>query len=185
MLPLTLALCLAPALLRSPDAVPCDTCLPGIVNFAKLDGSLWRGGQPSAEGFRALEAAGAKTVVSLRHDHDDLPLLKGTRLRYLRIPSRAWDPEEAQLLRFLKVVQDPANRPVFVHCQQGRDRTGYTVAAYRMVLQGWSAEEALAEMRRFRFNRIWIGNPGFLKRLDAGALRQRLETTAAPALLDP
>lgn len=161
-------------------AAPCDTCLPGVTNFAKVDAALWRGSQPTAEGFKALEAAGVRTILSFRHDHDDLPLLKGTHLNYLRIPSRAYHPEEAKLLQFLKVLEDPANWPVFIHCAQGRDRTGYNAAAYRMVVQGWKAEEALAEMNRFHFNRIWIGNPGFLKRLDREALKAQLPTTAPP-----
>lgn len=161
---------------------PCDTCLPGVTNFARLDATLWRGSQPSAAGFRALEAAGARTVVSFRHDHDDLPLLKGTRLKYLRIPSRAYHPEEAKLMQFLKVIEDPANWPVFIHCAQGRDRTGYNAAVYRMVVQGWSAEQALAEMHRFRFNRIWVGNPGFLQRLDAESLRRNVREVPAPDL---
>jgi hypothetical protein len=45
---------------------PCDDCLVGVENFAKVSRALWRGAQPTAEGFRNLEAAGANTVVSLR-----------------------------------------------------------------------------------------------------------------------
>lgn len=166
-----------------PEAVrPCDDCLPGVINFAKLDGSLWRGAQPTADGFKALEKAGVKTVVSFRHDHDDLPLMKGTQLRYLRIPSRAFQPREDHILAFLKVLEDPANHPVFIHCAQGRDRTGYNAAAYRIVMQGWSAEEALKEMHAFRFNRVWVLNPGFVRKMDAGTLKAKLKAIPAPTL---
>ncbi len=159
---------------------PCDDCVTGVINFAKVAPGLWRGSQPTAEGFRNLSKLGVRTIVNLRHDHDDLPLLQGTRLKYLRIPSRAYRPREADIARFLKLMQDPAQAPVFIHCAEGRDRTGYNVAAYRMVLQGWSAEDAILEMRTFRFNRIWVGNPGFLRRLDIEGMKQRVGALPMP-----
>jgi protein tyrosine/serine phosphatase len=84
---------------------------------------------------------------------------------------------------FLKVLEDPANWPVYIHCAQGRDRTGYNAAAYRMVVQGWSAAEALEEMNAFHFNRIWVGNPGFMERLDVEALKGKLKQEPRPRFL--
>ena len=54
---------------------------------------------------------------------------------------------------FLQVVNDPANQPVFVHCKGGRHRTGAMTATYRMTREGWTAEQAVAEMKRFDFDR--------------------------------
>lgn len=159
---------------------PCDDCVPGVINFAKVDASLWRGSQPTAEGFKNLEKLGVRTIVSFRHDNDDLPLLKGTGLNYLRIPSRAFRPKDDNIARFLKLMQDPAHWPVFIHCAQGRDRTGYNAAAYRMVFQGWKAEPAIAEMKAFRFNRVWVTTPGYMRNLDVERMKQRLVATAAP-----
>lgn len=161
-------------------AEPCDTCVPGVENFAKLTDALWRGAQPTAEGFKELEAMGVKTIVSFRHDYDDLALMKGTKLQYLRIPSRAWHPTRAHLATFLKVMEDSANWPVYIHCAQGRDRTGYNAAAYRMVVQSWQAEMAIREMQVFHFNAIWMGNPGFLRKLDPNAMKVRVKTTPVP-----
>ncbi len=150
---------------------PCDNCISGVENFAKVSPALWRGAQPTAEGFRNLEAAGVKTVVNLRGRHDDLPLLRGTKLQYVRVAARAWDPEEAELAAVLKVLTNRDNWPVFVHCAEGRDRTGYVVAAYRMLIDGWSADDAIREMYDFRFNTIWFRNPGFLRRLNIDKMR--------------
>jgi len=154
-----------------------------VANFAKAHPALWRGAQPTAAGFRELERQGARTVVSFRHDHDDLPLLAGTKLKYLRIPSRAYRPEEANLAAFLKVMENPDNWPVFIHCAQGRDRTGYNAAAYRMVIQDWQAQDALEEMDAFHFNRIWVGNPGFLRKLDKADLKVKVMAEPKPAFM--
>ncbi|MBI3802278.1 MAG: dual specificity protein phosphatase family protein [Nitrospirae bacterium] len=156
-------------------SAPCDTCMAGVENFGKVTPLLWRGEQPTKEGFRHLEAAGVKTVISLREFHDDLPLLKGTKLKYLRIPMDPWRPEEEELIQFLKAVdaalKDPDGAPVFVHCSLGRDRTGYSIASYRMVFEHWAAEDAIHEMFDFRFNAIFFYNPRFLKKMDVERLR--------------
>lgn len=165
-----------------PLAQPCDDCLAGVTNFAQVSPVLWRGSQPTREGFRSLAAAGVKTVISFRlgADNSDEPLLAGTGLRYIQIPMKAWHPDENTLRQFLAVVaeasQDPHQYPIYVHCQQGRDRTGYSVASYRMVMQGWSANDAIQEMFNFRFNRLWRNNPRFLQQLNVEALQQSLKT---------
>ncbi|WDT74184.1 MAG: dual specificity protein phosphatase family protein [Candidatus Manganitrophus sp.] len=158
---------------------PCDSCIAGVPNFSKVSVLLWRGAQPTEEGFRNLETAGAKTIISLREHHDDLPLLERTKLKYLRIPMDAWDPEEAELVLFLtqleRILKDPDSAPVFVHCAEGKDRTGYSIAAYRMLFENWTADDAIHEMFDFRFNTIWFRNPGFLKNLDIERVRKRMQ----------
>ena len=123
---------------------------------------------------------GVKTVVSLRTFSSDRDALKGTGLRYVRIPCQAWRPDEADVLRFLKVVADPANQPVFVHCQQGADRTGCAVAVYRVVEQGWKMEDAVAEMERFGFHPVWGQITEYLGRFDAAKVSEKLKGVEEP-----
>jgi len=155
-------------------AEPCDTCIAGVANFAKVSPRLWRGAQPTQSGFHNLENAGVKTILSLR-GLNDLSRPGGTKLKYLRIPMYPWAPEEAQVVLFLEAVEtalrDPDSWPVFVHCAAGQDRTGYSIAAYRMVLEGWSADDAIHEMFDFGFNAVWSQNPAFLRRLDVERVR--------------
>jgi len=151
---------------------PCDDCIAGVRNFAKVTEKLWRGGQPAQgdpEVFRRLAAAGVKTVINLRHDHDDYAALAGAGLRYVHIPMRAWHPESDDVVLFLaeleRAMADPGAWPVYVHCAEGKDRTGYMIASYRIVEQGWDADTAIEEMFDFHFNRIYVRNPPFLRRL--------------------
>jgi protein tyrosine/serine phosphatase len=70
-------------------------------------------------------------------------------------------PEE--VVRFLRIVTDPVNHPILVHCQHGADRTGTMVAAYRIFIQGWNPEEAIRELPHFGFHPIWSHLKTFLR----------------------
>lgn len=161
---------------------PNDTCIAGVQNFGEVSPYIWRGAQPTKEGFRNLERAGVKTILNLRSDHDDLPLLVDTKLKYLRIPMRAWDPDQgdiAQLALVMKTLerlrQDPSSRPVFIHCAGGKDRTGYSVATYRRLFENWAPDDAIQEMFDYRFNTVWFRNPTFLRKLDLERMRALLK----------
>ena len=48
---------------------------------------------------------------------------------------------------FLRVVDDPANGPVLIHCFAGLHRTGVYCAVYRMEFDRWSNSRAIAEVQ--------------------------------------
>lgn len=165
---------------RPADARPASWAVrivqPGLPNFHRVDDGLYRGAQPSAEGMRSLERMGVRTVVNLRLTHSDRDELHGTRLAYEHIHFAAWHPEDEDVEAFLRIATDPARRPVFVHCQHGADRTGMMVAIYRMVVQGWSADDAIAEMTGggFGFHPLWSDLIEYVRSFDAPAWRRRL-----------
>jgi len=79
------------------------------------------------------------------------------------------------VVRFLKVLADPANRPVFVHCKWGTDRCGMMAAVYRIVVQGWTKNRALAEMERLGYDEsTWPEIRRYVEDLDTKALRQKV-----------
>jgi len=123
----------ASAAASRPWAEPLDQ--PGLPNLHKVGDNLYRGAQPTAEGFRQLEKMGVKTVVNLRDDYDDRRRMDGTDLACERIPMTAWSVDEAGIVRFLQVAANEENVPVFVHCRRGADRTGLACAIYRVAVQ--------------------------------------------------
>jgi protein-tyrosine phosphatase len=72
-------------------------------------------------------------------------------MQYVAIPWHCPFPADPVFARFLKLIQDNPGKKVFVHCRLGNDRTGMAIAAYRMAEEGWSADEALEEMKMFGF----------------------------------
>ncbi len=151
---------------RAKWAKPMD--LPGLPNLHKVSDDLYRGAQPSAEGIGQLETLGIKTVVNLRWSHSDRDQLQGTSLAYEHIKMTAWNVEFEDVVRFLRIISDSNSLPVFVHCQHGADRTGLICAVYRIVIQGWSKDEAIEEMTEggFGFHEIWKNLLNYIRRLD-------------------
>lgn len=148
--------------------------LPGLPNFAKVSDKLYRGAQPTREGFLALKSMGVKTVVSLRMLHSDREMLEGTGLQYLRIEAKAWHPEDEDIARVLKIIEDPKNQPVFVHCQHGADRTGALVASYRIVEEGWTIDDAAAELPHFGYHPVWTEVMSYLKSFDRASMQAKI-----------
>jgi len=155
--------------------------LEDLPNGHKVSGDLYRGAQPAPEGIRELKRLGVKTIVNLRLLHSDRDEIKkagldldGGDIGYERIKMEAWDADEDEVVRFLKVMADPARRPVFVHCKHGADRTGTMCAVYRVVFQGWSKEDAVDEMRNggYGFHSIWRGLPKFVMRMDVEKMKR-------------
>lgn len=132
-----------------------------LPHFLQVDETLYRGGQPTEEGFQRLATLGIKTVVSFRlHDEGDLSereISERLGMRWVNIPFHSSQtPSEAQIQQFFDVVLDPANQPLFVHCYEGKNRTGMLLALYRIVHDGWEGEEALEEALRLGLNQMHL-----------------------------
>ena len=137
----------------------------GLPNCFRVSGALYRGAQPTREGFVELQRLGIRTVVNLRAEHSDLRLIQGLGLKYETIPMSAAFPKPEEFRRFLAIARDPGSQPVFVHCQHGSDRTGTAVALYRVAVQGWGREEAIREMTKggYGFHGIYFHLKTFVR----------------------
>ena len=151
----------------------------GVKNSYKVSSELYRSGQPDAEGFRTIEAAGVKTILNLREYHKDDKKAAATNLKLLHYPVAAGEVTEDDLFRILSMMRQ-APKPILVHCWHGSDRTGIVVAAYRIIEQNVSVEDAEKEFteERFGHHEFWYGN---LRKLLHSAnwdeLRRKLNAT--------
>lgn len=126
----------------------------GIHKFGRVDTWLYRGSQPDEDGYASLRALGIRTVLSLREERDDRPLLSAYGLKGIHIPMNpARPPTASEQRRFLSLLADTALHPIFIHCVRGRDRTGVMIGSYRVLIQGWKPNEAIGEMRYFEHSR--------------------------------
>jgi tyrosine-protein phosphatase SIW14 len=126
-----------------------------IDNFGRVNARYYRGGQPEARDYQDLARLGIKTIINLTSDdaqRDEQASTEHAGMRYFQIPMTTHQvPTAAEVVEFLKIVNDPANQPVFVHCVGGRHRTGVMTAVYRMTGDGWTADRAFKEMKDYKF----------------------------------
>jgi protein tyrosine/serine phosphatase len=150
-----------------------------IDNFGVVNDNYYRGAQPKGDDYRDLAALRVKTVIDLTKDgrDDEQGFVEAAGMKFHRIPMTTTDrPSEEAIAEFLSIVNDPANQPVYVHCQGGRHRTGTMTAVYRMTEDHWTAAQAYDEMKQFRFE----GFPGHPELKDF--VMHFTPSQAAPAL---
>lgn len=134
-------------------------------NFYRVDSQLYRSAQPDAEGMRELRARGIRTVLDLRYWHDDKTIARGTGLTILHLPMMANAIAPGDLRQAVELIRQ-AEKPILVHCRFGADRTGGVIAAYRVLEQGWSSEQANEEMLRGGYGHHYLLFPGIRAAVD-------------------
>jgi protein tyrosine phosphatase (PTP) superfamily phosphohydrolase (DUF442 family) len=127
--------------------------VPGIPRFGEVTPTLYRGGQPTQEGFNNLAEMGIDIVVDLRGSREsERRLVTSLGMRYVPLHWQCYSPHDEDFAQFLTLLRENPGKKVFVHCRVGDDRTGMDIAAYRIAEQGWTAEEARKEMEAYGVN---------------------------------
>jgi tyrosine-protein phosphatase SIW14 len=126
----------------------------GVPNFGEVTPNLYRGGLLNGGGIKALKKLGIDVIVDTHaNDASEEKDVQNLGMKYVAIPWHCPRPHDEVFAKFLKVIHDNKGKRIFVHCRLGDDRTGMMVAAYRIAEQGWTADEAMTEMRSFGFTR--------------------------------
>jgi len=138
------------ALLQAPASAQGD--LPPIRNFLKVTPEFCTGGQPRVEHFEQLKKDGVKAVLNLRQpsEHraeEEQEAVKKAGLKYFNIPVNYQSPTEETVDEFLRITDDPANRPMFIHCTAAI-RVGAYWMIRRVLRDGMTFDAALAEARK-------------------------------------
>jgi tyrosine-protein phosphatase SIW14 len=127
-----------------------------IDNFGCINPNFYRGAQPKGHDYSDLAALGVKTLIDLTGEDEAQPnekrMVETAGMAYVHMPlTTDAAPSSETLAQFLAIVNDPARQPVYVHCVGGRHRTGVMTAVYRMSHDGWTADRAFSEMKRYKF----------------------------------
>jgi len=161
-----IVLCVAlVAILASPQAaIPGGTghtmarrlTAQGVANLAEVTPNLYRGAQPERGGLESLKEMGVDTIIDLRLTGADKEGKDARKLGmdFVALPWHCLFPKDDATAKFLKYLLDHPEKKIFVHCRYGDDRTGMMIAAYRMAVEGWTADEARSEMNAFGFHKV-------------------------------
>jgi protein tyrosine/serine phosphatase len=134
-----------------------------IVRFGKIDEGVYKGSKPKSDAdFRFLQSKNVKTIVDLQF----VPVLyrfekekaEKYEIRVIPIPMNASPvaPSERHVTRALCLLSDKKLRPVYFHCDLGRDRTSLIATLYEIYFRGLAPKDAVQEMKHFGFKDEWI-----------------------------
>ena len=116
-----------------------------LSNLYQVDKGIYRSAQPDDDDIHDLQSLGIREVLNLREFHSDKGELGSASFVLDRVKMNAGEVSEAQVTKALKKIKNRKG-PILIHCWHGSDRTGATVAAYRIVFGHWSKAQALDEM---------------------------------------
>jgi protein tyrosine/serine phosphatase len=153
--------------------------LDGVPNLYRLTPEVYRSEQPTALGMKNLEKLGIRTVIDLRAFSDDEARAKGTSLRLERVKIVTWHIGDEHVIDVMRKLRETANGPFLIHCQHGADRTGLMSAMYRVLEQGWTADEALKELVEggYGYHSIWKNIIRYVRSADVSRLRSAIDST--------
>jgi len=115
-------------------------------NLHQMTPTLYRSALPDSSAVPVLEKLKIGTVINFLPE-SDASWLKSTDIKQVQLTYRTNHVDDTDVLAALRAIQQAqANGPVLMHCKHGSDRTGLMAAMYRVVVQGWSKEDALNEM---------------------------------------
>ncbi|HTQ55959.1 MAG TPA: sulfur transferase domain-containing protein [Bryobacteraceae bacterium] len=161
---------------------------PGIRNFDQVDAHVYRGGQPTDEGFQYLAKIGVKTVIDLREAgpraEAEERAVASAGMHYVNVPMTGLTPPtDAEIGRILGMLEDGTAGPVFVHCWRGADRTGAVIAAYHIDHDQWDNARALRDAKAHSMSFFQFPRQRFIKNFHARAAAPT--GIAVPAALVP
>jgi hypothetical protein len=133
-----------------------------IVRFAQIDDDVYKGSRPRKDAdYRFLQSKHIKYIVDLKFLPIFATLEKRKAKRYgitvipVLMNASPIPPSEKHVNRALCILGDKRLRPVYFHCDIGRDRTALIAALYEIYFRGASKEEAQQDMKRFGFKGGW------------------------------
>jgi uncharacterized protein (TIGR01244 family) len=131
--------------------------LPPIRNFMQVTPEFCTGGQPRVEHLAKLQADGVKAVLNLRQpgEHradEERAAAQKAGLKYFNIPVDYQNPTDANVDEFLRITDDPANRPMFIHCTAAIRVAGFWMIR-RVLRDGMAVDAAAAEAKKIGLTR--------------------------------
>jgi tyrosine-protein phosphatase SIW14 len=161
---------------------------PGVPNFYQVNDHVYRGAQPTDEGWKSLATIGVKTVIDLRLQNEhptqaEKLAVEAAGMHYINIPMNGLiAPTNEQISKVLGLLDSTTDGPVFIHCRRGADRTGTVIACYRVAHDHWQNKKALAEAKSAGMSWIEIG----MKRYVQGYAPETVSAAAGePAAIHP
>jgi hypothetical protein len=133
-----------------------------IVRFAQLDDGVYKGSKPKNDAdYRFLQSKNIKYIVDLKFFPILYRLEKKKAAKYgmevipATINASPIAPSEKHIRQILCLLGDKRLRPIYFHCDIGRDRTSLIATLYEIHFRGLPPDNAGQEMKHFGFKDDW------------------------------
>lgn len=117
-------------------------------------------------------------IINLRQSKADFKILDEKQYQLIHIPIRTWAINREDMLKVMQQIKQIQQRGenVLIHCYHGSDRTGASIAMYRILFENWTIEQATQEMKHggYGFHRIWKNIDHLFTEENINWIRQRL-----------
>lgn len=132
-----------------------------IYRFSQVDETLYRGGRPEPEQMDELKNIGITTIVDLsterfrREGYSEAQAALDLGINYVKIPLVSGDnPSDNDINKFFEIVEESKNSKgkLFVHCLEGKERTGLMVELYKIKYGLSDAQTSINTLIKGRFN---------------------------------
>jgi protein tyrosine phosphatase (PTP) superfamily phosphohydrolase (DUF442 family) len=174
------------------DSNPTPITSKDVCNFHQVDAQIYRGGRPRSSAYPKFVELGIRTILNLEEreyadkeravvDELNLGLPPEKQIQFVSIPISPAEIEAKEVppdhvKKIFEQIRD-ANRPIFIHCYHGKDRTGAVVAIYRMLMNQKSTSEAYDEAIHYGFT---LDDHGLSKTVDRYKSEKRLNSLPRP-----
>ena len=140
--------------LAGPSAQAADA---PILRFREVSPGIYRGARPETAGMEYLAKMGVKVDLNLDNsraaNEQEARDAKRLGIQLISRPMSGFSPpNDAQVDGTLAILADPQNRPIFVHCKHGQDRTGLIIGLHRVFNEQWTPAQAYEEMKELGFH---------------------------------
>jgi tyrosine-protein phosphatase SIW14 len=148
----------------------------GLDNLYQVDKGVYRSEQPDDDDIENLKALGVQEVLNLREYHSDNNEIGAENFTLHRIKMHTGAITEAQIIQAMQIINNRKG-PILIHCWHGSDRTGVTIAAYRIIFNHWSKARAIDELKNGGYGyhgRIYPELLTLVENLDVEKIKQAL-----------
>ncbi|VVO13022.1 hypothetical protein PS691_03561 [Pseudomonas fluorescens] len=172
----------APAQAEKATSRPAEWAQPIEVqyNLYQMSPTLYRSALPDEGAVPLLRTLKVATVINFLPESDS-SWLSAPGITQVQLPYRTNHVDDADVLAAVRAIQAAESQgPVLMHCKHGSDRTGLMAAMHRVVVQGWTKEEALNEMTQGGFgdNSHFKDGIRYMMQADVEKLRTALASGA-------
>jgi protein tyrosine/serine phosphatase len=115
---------------------------------------IWRGSKVNQEQLKDLKKRGFRLIISLcSKNQKNAKICEKVELKYLQftVCDNQLEPEEVNaFISIMKAIEKTkVYCPIYIYCEDGREKTGIMIACYRVKAMGWKVEDAIKEAKEY------------------------------------